>query len=200
MAKTFGTQDDFILNYRPTIAFVEPEQVPAEPHVVQPETTLDDTLARTDKVISDLNNIAALSDALQQKVDEKVKALGGLDIKLDANRDSATIAAMKRRFPEKADPTVISYDDYRAALDCLQQAAMPTQQVNPSDILKAQLDPYRTSFGGLNNVNGQNRPELSSAANIQPLNILEFQEQALVSLFKMLEPLITKLIGKVVGL
>jgi hypothetical protein len=198
--KTFGTQDDFILNYRPTIAFVEPEQTPGEPHVVQPETTLDDTLNRADKVVADLNSIAALSDTIQQSVDAKVIALGGLDIKLDPNRDFATIAAMKRRFPEKKDPTTISYNDYRAALDCLQMGALALQQVDPKDVLNAQLDPFRTSFGGLDNVNGQNRPELSSAANIQPLNIAAFQEQALLALFKMLEPLITKLIGKVVGL
>jgi len=196
-SESFGARDDSILNYRPNISFVEPEQVPIETTLSSPpETTLDTTTDRTIAVINSLNAVVDLCVLVQKKVDAKVSSLGGVSIKLDPVKDFATISAMKRRFPDKTDPTTITYDDYRKALDCLGTSLVTPQGVSFSEIEKAQLDPLRTDFGGSGNTNGENRPELSSPLNIQPLDIPAFQEQAIKTLFATLTPMIIGLIKK----
>lgn len=188
---SFGEDDDFILNYRPIIDFVEPEQVPAEPVVLEELTTLDDAKSQTQQVIDGLNQVVALADAVQQRIDQRVMSGGGLNIKLDPIKDQATIAAMKRRFPDKADPTTITYEDYRNALNCLQKAAPIPPSISFSDLQNAKSDPFRVDFGGLNNTQGENRPEISSPANsVEPLDVEAFQKAAVAALFALMLPLI----------
>jgi hypothetical protein len=198
MSKSFGAKDDFILNYRPNIAYVEPEQVPEENVPKEAVPTLDIERNQASAIVNSLGAIASLCDEIQKKVDDKVNQLGGINIKLDPSRDFATISAMKRRFPDRSDPTTITYDDYRKALDCLGTSISPMRGMSVAEIQKAQMDPLRTNFGGLDNVNGENRPEISSPLNIQPLDIPAFQQQALIALFAKLQPMITDLIKKIV--
>lgn len=201
LGKTFGNQDDFILNFQPEINFIEPEQVEVEPVPSVQETTLDDAHNETQKTIDSLNQVATLADATQKRIDQRVQSAGGLNIKLDPTKDFAAIAAMKRLYPDRTDPTSITYDDYRAALDCMQVSAVPPVSVSPSDILSAQTNPLKTDFGGYGNQQGENRPEISSDANaIQPLDLQSFQKDAILALFALLKPLIAKQIAKAVGL
>lgn len=188
---SFGENDDFILNYRPSIDFVEPFQAPAEPVIPDTTPTLDSAKSQTQQLIDNLNQVAALADAVQKRIDTRVVSGGGLEIKLDPIKDQATIAAMKRRFPDKIDPTSISYEDYRNALNCLQKAAPIPPSFSLSDIQNAKSDPLRTDFGGYSNQQGQNRPEISSPANsVQPLDTDAFQKAAVIALFALLLPLI----------
>ena len=266
-------RDDYILNYRPKIDFVEPAQEIAEklPHV--PSITIDDMRDRTKNLINGLEAVAKLNDQAQLRIDQRVRNNGGLDIKLDAKKDAVTIAAMKRRFPNKENPTIISYDDYKQALECLNNSAlnvpqttskdiqgalemsqainkdMPgvlngpgalngpgvlngpgtlngpgvlngpdalnisqiisnniqgilnVPQVTSKDIQDAQADPLRTNFGGVNNLNGENRPEISSsAAGITPIDTDKFQSSAVIALFILMLPLVTEEIKKSIAI
>jgi hypothetical protein len=128
---------------------------------------------------------------MQQRIDNRVKAAGGVEVKLDPSKDAATIAAMKRRFPDKKDPTKITYDDYKKVLDCVGKSAATPPAVSADDIRAAKSDPLRTDFGGLSNQHGENRPEISSPASaVQPVDSEAFQASAVLALFALLLPLI----------
>jgi len=188
-------ETDEILNYRPLIEYVEPDPQYFQPAVdVKPEPeTIDSIRDRTQNLINGLSAVAKLVDIAQKRIDARVKANGGLTIKLDPKRDYHTIAAMKRRFPDKLDPTQITYDDYKGALDCLQKTApaattggMP--QVTAADIRTAGSDPNRTTFGGSDNKHGENRAELSSPG-MEPIDLDAFQKAAVIAIQKLLKPL-----------
>ena len=202
--KDFSAQDDFILNYRPTIEFVEPEQVEVGPSEETPPPVLDTARTQTQQIVDGLNKVATLADAVQKRIDQRVQSAGGLTVKLDPLKDVAAISAMKRLYPDRVDPTLITYDDYRRALDCLQVASATPLKISPDDVLAAQADPLRTDFGGFSNQQGENRSELSSGANsIKPIDLEQYQKDAVLSLFSMMKPLITgeiaKQIAKAIG-
>ena len=197
---SFGAQDDFILNFRPNIDYVEPDQITAPPVAPSTETTLDDAKNQSSQIIDGLNKVATLADAVQQRIDQRVMSGGGTDIKLDPTKDQAVIAAMKRRFPDKADPTTITYEDYRNALNCLQQSALPPPAISTADIMSAKSDPLRTDFGGYSNQAGENRPEISSPGNgVQSFDASAFQKAAVLMLFALMLPLIAAQITSQTG-
>jgi len=180
-------ESDEILNYRPRIEYVEPDPEYFKPDVEE-VVTIDDVRDRTQKLINGLDAVAKLADIAQKRIDQRVKNSGGLTMKLDPKRDHQTIAAMKRRFPN-ADPSQITYDDYKKALDCLQKSTAPVPQVTAADIRAAKSDPNRTNFGGVNNKSGENRAELS-APGMEPMDLDKFQKNAVIALHKLMEPLI----------
>lgn len=158
------------------------------------EGSLDELRDRTEQVVNGLEAIAKLTDLAQKRIDQRVNAAGGLTVKLDPVKEAHVIAAMKRKFPDKEDPTQITYDDYKKALDCVQQAApsedsLPT--VTAKDIRDAKADPNRTNFGGASNQQGENRPEISSPiSSLEPLDLNKFQKEAVKALFALMLPLI----------
>lgn len=187
-----------ILSYRPNIEFVEPDQVQAET-VVEAKPTLDEAQKDVEDLVSGFGELARLADILQDKINAKVKSSGGVEIKLDPIKDHTVIAAMKRKFPDKADPNTITFDDYLQAISCVQDQAPEPVLVSLEDVKAAKEDPYKTDFGGYNNTNGENRPEISSSANaVAPLDLVEFQKNAILALFSMLQPLVIDQIKKVV--
>lgn len=184
-------EEDFILNYRPTIEFVEPPQEAYEFPEEVPIDTIDGLRDRTQKLINGLDAAVKLADLAQKRVDERVVADGGFASQLDSVKDAQVIAAMKRRFPDKADPTRITYDDYKEALNCLQQSAVDPPAVSADDIRTAQADPYKINFGGRDNQEGQNRAELSSpASSVSPVDLEAFQKAGILALFALMLPLI----------
>lgn len=231
-------KEDFILNYRPRIDFVEPEQV-AEDYTIREEdkqvtpVKLEETRIRTQNVIDGLKSVVALIDIAQARIDQRVNAsvagLGmagkvgeagataegagvgvgmtggagagevattgqttsGVVVKLDPVKDAHVVAAMKRRFPEKADPTVITYEDYKQVIDCVHKHAPDVPAVSIADVRAAAANPQKTSFGGYDKLQGQNRPEISSIANsVQPIDLEAFQQGSILALFALLYPLI----------
>jgi len=197
---------DHILNYRPKIEYIEPspEFFEYKAPVKAPEDTIDDLRDRTAKLAAGFRAVAALADLAQKRVDNRVEETGSLQVKLDPVKDAHVIAAMKRKFPHKtgdigsadvsgsvADPTIITYEDYKQAIDCVRNSSAPPPGINPQDIQQAKTDPYRTDFGGFNNQQGENRPEISSAANsVSPLDLAVFQKAGILALFALLYPLI----------
>jgi len=189
--------DDYILNYKPVIEFVEPDIQPDdgddffEP---EPPATLDSLRTRTANVIEGYKAIKKLTDLAQERIDQRVAAAGGLEMILDPNVDSHVIEALKRKFPDE-DPTKITYDMYRNCLDAQRRNQPDLPVVTGEDIRAAKADPYRTDFGGLGNTGGQNRAEISSPANmVKPINISSFQTTVVKKLFEMLTPLISTLV------
>jgi len=184
-------KEDSILNYRPTIKFIEPEQEEDEQEFVELPPTINDNKNRTQVLVDGFNNISKVLDKAQQRVDDKVKLTGGLSIKLDPIKDFNVISAMKRKFPDKKDPAVIDYEDYKKALDCINNNSPNLLNVSNADIELAKQNPLKTDFGGSNNTNGENRSDLSSPfSTVQPVDISKYQKVAVLALFAMLLPMI----------
>jgi len=182
-------EEDHLLNYKPTIEWEEPPEEFLEDNIpIAPDSNIDETKQRVQGVIDGYNRITQLADAVQKQVDTRV---GTLDINLDPAVDAHTIAAIKRRFPTK-DPNTLTYNMYRQALQCLQNNAIQAPQVTATDVQGAKNDPTRTNFGGLGNKAGQNRAEVSSAANsMKPLDLQKYQKQATLAMFKLMEDLVS---------
>jgi hypothetical protein len=173
-----------ILNFRPNITFIEPEQIDEPtPERIAP-VTLDDIKTDTDNLISDYRNIQDLSDLAQQRIDARS---AGLTIKLDPAMDAHILAAVRRHFndPNKSD---ITYEDYKECLEHINKTAI--NNFSTSDETQP-FDPFRTVFGGLG---GNGRPELEKNSQaIEPLNLDSFQSQILEELLKLLGPGMTKI-------
>lgn len=194
LGHSFDKADD-ILHFRPELGWQEPEPINFDP-LLQAEQPAEDLQTRTQSTISAFQANKELAEAVQKRIDNRVKALGGMEIQLDKKKDAHVIAAMKRRFPNKTDPTIITYDDYRQCIDSLNSNADNNISPTASDILAARGDILRTDFGGLGNKRGENRPEISSPANsVEAVDLEEYQEQGVLALFNMMIPLIQKLIN-----
>lgn len=189
-------KDDFLLNYRPEITFIEPEQEVIDVFPEPESDSIDDTKDKVNELVAGLQTANELIKTTQQRIDNRVEALGGLTIKLDSVKDYAVVAAMRRRFPDKADPTQITYDDYRAVLGCVQDNTISPPQISAKDIRLASQDMYKTDFGGIENQHGENRSELSSAAeSIAPIDLDQYQKNAILGIFKMMLPLLKNLLN-----
>ncbi len=185
-----------VLNFRPNIAFIEPDQqevpIQAPPEGLQPQ----DALERIRKVQKLADAVNVLASAVQAKVDAKA---GNIKIKLDPKVDAQAIAAMKRMFPEDValtliqgedddgpseDGIFITYDQYRQCKDNIRNYADEIAlkaRVTPEEIAAAKLDldAGTTKIGGIGTpeaANGGLRPELEPKATIiEPLDIGKFQ-------------------------
>jgi len=183
--------DDFILNYRPVIEYVEPGQEFPDNYMEEPaEPLLDDLRNQTQGLIDANEAVGKLADLAQQRIDNRVAASGGLTIQLDPKVDGLAIAAMKRRFPGE-DPAKITYDMYKNALDCIDRQAPTPPKITDKDIRAAKADPLRKDFGGLGKQPGQNRAEVNSPMQVvEPVDLEDFQDNAVISLFALLLPMI----------
>ena len=184
--------EDEILNYKPVIEWEEPvDDFLQDNYPVPIEEDIDSLKGRTQGVIDGYDRVNKLATEVQKQIDARVQSLGGLDVQLDPNVDAAVIDAMKRRFPTK-DPTKITYNMYKQALNCLQQNAIAPPAITAKDIQDAKNDPTRTNFGGLGNKPGENRPEVSSPANaMKPVDLNKFQKKAILKAFKLMEGLVS---------
>ena len=183
-------EEDQILHFKPNLEYIEPESVNFDPLLMQEaiESISDN---KTQAIVDAFQAVKDLAEATQQRVDNRVKALGGMDVKLDPQKDQLVIAAMKRRFPDKTDFSSISYDDYRQCIDKLNSNADVNLAPTTNDIFMAKNDILRTDFGGLNNKQGENRPEISSPANsVAPIDLDAFQKAGVIALFALMLPLI----------
>ena len=181
-------EEDEILNFRPRIEFVEPDPEYYPPILVDEPDTIDGIRDRVQKLINGYDAVAKLVDVTQKRIDQRVKSGGGFVTKLNPKRDVQAIAAMKRQCPN-SDPNQISFECYKKALNCLQQGAPAVPAVTASDITAAKSNPNKTAFGGVDNQNGENRAELSSPG-MEPMDIEQFQKNAVIALHKLMEPLI----------
>ena len=161
MPRNIDNKSKNILTYRPTIEFVEPEQKKVSPSPILKEPL---TEPQTDKLENLATTVEVLGAAIQAQIDVVAKPQR---IRLDPNFDAATIQAMLRVFPEKADenPMYITYDEYRKCRGDIMDEA------------RNKLD--TTVVGGFGTAEaneGGLRPELSQKAQvIKPLDVDSFQ-------------------------
>jgi hypothetical protein len=182
------SETDYILNYKPTIDYVEPADQFHDDELVVLDPTLDDLRDRSQKLLAGYKNLKQLADLAGDKLDKRVKDDGGLTMELDPNIDAATISAIQRRFPD-ADPQKLTYDMYKDALKCLNSQAPSVPQVTAEDIKREKTNPLKTDFGGWNAPPGDNRIE-KQENNVNPVDLGVFQSAATIALFALLLPMI----------
>lgn len=188
----FDRQRD-ILTFRPVIRYVEPEpledDLAFEPEDVPP--TIDEARQEVQDLIDSYDATKKLAEQAQRRIDNRVKQAGGVVVKLDPVKDAMVIAAMKRQFPDKEDPTKLDYECYKKCLKDLSAAGPTPPTVSDADIKAAKADPLRTAFGGSDKTAGENRPEISSPMNtVNPIDLSAFQAAGVIALFALMLPLI----------
>lgn len=197
--KKFGGTRE-VLEEKPVLQYLEPDQlrVPQQP-LPAPEPSIANRIARTDAAISAYADIAVLAEAAQVRLDQRA---AGFKVHLDPKVDAQVIRALRQRFPERADHTYISYEDYRACLENLNKASLAKVQTVTSENLKAaRASPLKTNFMGWDKLPGLNRPEVDPASQmIEPPDLDALQQSQLKELFGMMKPDITDLIKNVAGL
>jgi len=179
-----GEIDREILTFRPDIEFVEPEveerAVPA-PLIGAPALDLP-------RVRALASSVATLAAAVQKKADVRAR---GLAIDLLVPADSAIIQAMRRHYPG-ADPTKITYQQYRDCKDAIRLHGL--QAAQNANITKAEVDaakPAEDPSGAGDTLaslaNGGMRPETNKKGQImEPLDIKKFQDDHIKILVNMI--------------
>jgi len=184
-------EEDYILTYKPKIEWVQPpDEFLDDDRVIAEDTTLNDARNRVTALVNGYKRVQELTALVSQRVDQRVKSSGGLDIVLDSSVDASAIAAIKRKFPSKSSDK-ITYDMYKEALKCMAKQAPTPPQITSADIKAAKADPYTTNLGGLGSLPGSLRAEINNPAAMKPVDLKKFQENAVLALFKKMEGLVT---------
>lgn len=160
--------DDFdrsILEFRPKIAFVEPDQKPGKIEGID-SPQLEDVQDAREKIKRLANAVNVLAGAVQARVDSKAK---DISIALDPVVDQDAIQAMKRRFPD-ADPTKITYAQYRECKNGLRTHGEDVAKqaiVTPEQVEKARDDLYAGGLIGTDSP-GSNRSAILRTGGVTP--------------------------------
>ena len=185
------TTEDKVLNYRPSINYEEPPEEEGDSLIQDFPAELAEKQKRLIQAINAYDRIEKLADALQDMIDKRVAALGGLEVKLDPKKDATTIAAIRRLFPEKKDPTKLNYEMYKKCLACEQKKKTSIPLVTPEMVLAATANPNNTNLGGLGANPGDLRQEITNPLANDIVDLEEFQEKATQDMFKMMEDLVS---------
>ena len=188
------------LDFRPEIEFVEPDQIEVQPPLKKPSRTLEEAKKALQGIIDSYREIEVMADLAQKRVDTRAQ---NFEIGLDPKTDVHVIAALMRHFPDKKDPTKITFDDYKHCIEAMSKHARDS--LSTADASKAILDSNRVDFGGLGLPPGLNRPELDKDSQIvEPIDLDAFKIQQLKELFEALtspiQDLAKKVAEEVVGL
>jgi hypothetical protein len=179
MPSNVDTRSKNILNYRPSIEYVEPKQQEVVPTPLSELKT--PSLPQTDKLENLAATIDVLGAAVQAQIDQAAKDVA---IKLDPAIDAAAIQAILRMFPEKSTDTTlyITYQDFKDCQDLIASHAADLAKqasISPEDIANARKNIDTVVPGGYGtpaSTDGGLRPELSTKAQIvQPINMSDFQ-------------------------
>jgi hypothetical protein len=187
MAGELDDLDRGILEFRPQIQFIEPDIEPGIyndiPAPIE-KLSLEEVQDRRERVKQIAQAVDALAAATQVRLDDKAK---DMFIQLDPNADQDVIQAMRRKHPD-ADPTRITYEQYRQCRDNIRNRGIEISKqaiTTPELVDQAREDALKDGssagsqlggFGTEEARTGQLRPELDERATIiQPLNVEEFQ-------------------------
>lgn len=185
MARNLDPTSRGIIEFRPNIAFVEPEVVspPIDP-VDEPQVEE----APVEQIKQLANAVDVLAAAIQARVDDKAK---DMVIDVDPDVDIGVVQAMERHFPDN-NPLEITYDQYKECKDNLlamgeeigKQAIIAPEEValvkddaikankNESSLVAAQMG----GFGTPDAARGNLRPEVQKRGQIiKPLDIKKLQ-------------------------
>jgi len=183
--------EDRILNYKPRIDYEEPDQIPEERSIPVEKAELAQLRNRTADLIAGYQSVRQLVAVAKKRVDDRVAAGGGMEVKLDPKADAMAINALKRCFPDATDHTKITYEQYKICLTRMSKIGQLAPQVSQIDMDLAKKNPLLVEFGGLANRAGENRPEISSPANnIKPVDTEQLQTAGTLAMFKKMYPLI----------
>jgi len=215
-------RSDDILTRRPDIRFEEPPLVDDEARPPEKQDTIDDLTEKSDQTARELETAIRLADVIQQQIDQAAK---DFSINLHPQADVAIVDAVKRMFPEKKDPTVITYNMYRECISHYteqntlaakkraedQKTSTDSPFVTLSDSINAisdpqkltdiMSDPYRTSFGGMTTADGLRRLELDPSIQVQQrVDVAAVKNEQIKELFSLMKTDIITLILQMIGL
>jgi len=185
-----------ILNRKPRINFVEPEQVPEEQasaEIPVDSPLLDRKVALQD-LISQYDRLEQLSDLAQKRIDVRAKNLKAC---LDSNKDADILSALRRKFGDVS--PCITHQQYKVCLEEISRAGNTNVQqfiATETDLQNARSNKFKTDFGGYTTDNGTLRPEVQFDSPIQPINQEKFQSDMLKKLFEMMKPIFKKFVDK----
>jgi hypothetical protein len=159
-----------ILDFKPEFNFVAPEGVGIPvPEAPPPFARLDpnEQRARLRAAAKALNTLAT---AVQARADKR----SNLTIKLDPSVDAEAIQAIRRKYPD-ADPTKITYDQYKECRDNIRKLG---ERNGRKPLNEAKLGQPNFGIGSDAARDGTLlRPELNPNAQIiTPLNIFDYQD------------------------
>jgi len=178
MVKRLDPFDRDILEFRPSIGFIEPDTeeqvIEAQEDPLQFED-VQEGRRRVRQLAQAVNTMAA---AVQARADQRASTLV---INLDTNVDQETIQAMRRKFPE-SDPTNITYQQYRQVRDDIRNRGLEAgrQSIIQAEEVAQSRDDINTfipgGFGTDQANTGGLRPELDNRSTIiPPLNLESLQ-------------------------
>lgn len=166
-----------ILEFRPNIAFVEPEVVSVAPTPVPAPLESSAIKQEVDQTVALAKAVDTLAAAVQARADLRAE---GMVIALHPGADDAAIAAMRRLYPGD-NPNEINYDQYRNCKDQQLEHGVNVAKnavISEDEIKEAKEDPLNTNqiagFGSADAANGSLRPELNSRAQLVP--VLDMKE------------------------
>lgn len=184
-----------ILNKKPRIFFVEPEQIPEDQGVpvitkVDPSVKFEEAKNKTQAVIDQYNRIEKLSEVAQKRIDERAK---DVRICLDPVIDADIIVSLRRKF--KVTDNCITYAQYK---HCLEELSKAGQEVAPmmtaEDIQSEKSNPFKKNFGGFGRPDGQLRQELNIPSPVKAVDLGSFQSQSIAKLFEIMFPMLSGLV------
>lgn len=180
-----------ILDFRPHIDFVEPDQIEEISVPREAPATIASVKSDTDDLINNYQVISDLANAAQVKIDNRSK---DLVIKLDPQLDAHIVAAVQRHFNDP-NKTTITYNDYKECLSHINSQAN-FSIVDQGEIEQSSQDPFRTDFGMFGN--GSPRPELQDITqSVKPIDLKNFQLEQLEKLLELLGPGISAMATKI---
>ena len=164
MSNKLSNNDREVLEFRPNIAFVEPEvgQGFIDPIEGTDSPQLEDIKRKRNEVTQLAIAVDTLAKLVQARADVKAQ---NLKVSLDSKVDQSVIQAMQRRFPG-ANPNEITYSQYRECKDNIRKKGIEIGRkalVQPSDDFNDILKPA-------------GRPETNPDAQvIEPLDMQDIQ-------------------------
>jgi len=184
MAKRLDPQDRDILQFRPNIAFIEPEVEPEDIVPTFEPIPLENILEQLQQVRQLAKAVDGLAGATQARADLKAK---NMVIDLDSSTDPDGVQAMARLFPG-TNPNQITFAQYRECKDAVRERGIEISKqalATPEDVKAARDEAQAagpnagTNLGGFGTpeaARGGLRPELNSNLQIIPaVNLPQFQ-------------------------
>ena len=115
MSEKLDIESRSILEYRPSINFVQPDVISEDPQPVDPSTVdiKEDGVTRLKELQQFAKNVKVIADKVQEKADDLSK---GFEITLDPTVDNSCIRALQRHYPG-SNPTKVTYEKYKQCKD-----------------------------------------------------------------------------------
>lgn len=204
-AQTNFARSRNLINKKISLQYIEPEQIEVENPEASEEPTLNEARDDLDTLIEDYKQIELLAADLDKEIDALAQ---DVVINLDEDQDAHIIEALNRlalnqQITSKFDPKTlqalnkkqIPYALYKQCLEEHNKEQVGRfKGINISNILKAEKDPFRNAFGGLNLPPGLKRPELDETTKtIKPINLKNFKILMVKELFKTMTPMFINL-------